>query len=382
MEVIIGDVDTCTWIHEIIEERSMCDEEGCQGEIYLRDGRALKVWWQESHDESVSPSSDYDPKLNPLIAEGLLGYLLNKIDGYFVHTLGVYECNDKHYLITEEVPGSTLHDVRKGYVRHNPDILDSIAFRVAYSLYNAHGALNFVHNDLTSHSRNIMITKYHADEDPVNQPFIVDEKTYQVPTFGVYPTIIDFGASTIDPEADSGRDACGVLMIVSYDGKVAQSEFHEANITTCRTRMLEPEFKTGFTIEDIFKEDAFNHFQQSYEHIMNDITLDIVRRAVDMRANLEIASKGADYRTILLYTFESQHSRSLVELSGLTDKFPAFLLLKGINGKTLVTIANDIIKEKYPDSGLVIGLDIDNDEFIINVIWNYDGYIQHLEADG
>lgn len=169
----------------------------------------------ESNCEIAIKSTDYESKKREIIHEAFIGInvtnlLIKKIPN-FCYIFGMYENNDKTYLISEHVEGQTL----QGYINSKEFSIsdfDKILIQIALALNMAYKRNKFLHYDLTPW--NIIIQKF-------NEPRTIE---YEVEGFRnikietkLIPVIIDYGKSMAVVEGQTYKKLYDVKTDSSHD---------------------------------------------------------------------------------------------------------------------------------------------------------------------
>lgn len=124
-----------------------------------------------------------------------LGIFTDKVSPEFRKAANPFNYGKSYAVNTDILVTEYIKDGRKfcSFIKNkriSEDIILSIVKQVLLAIMIAQKKQNFTHYDL--HSNNILIRK--CDPNTVFK-YIIDGKTYVVPTYGYYPVIIDFGFS-------------------------------------------------------------------------------------------------------------------------------------------------------------------------------------------
>lgn len=110
----------------------------------------------------------------------------------FVHTLGIFHCQQKEIILAcEKIPGITLDKALKTN-KLTFEMFTNIFCQLLLALEIAQRECCFCHYDL--HASNIVLRPI---QKPYSYTVVIDQKEYHVVATKYIPTIIDFGTSTI-----------------------------------------------------------------------------------------------------------------------------------------------------------------------------------------
>tara|TARA_B100000886_G_scaffold171905_1_gene117647 strand:- start:1067 stop:2734 length:1668 start_codon:yes stop_codon:yes gene_type:complete len=175
--------------------------------------------------------------------------------------------------------------------------LESAIFQIITILFTYQKVFKFTHNDL--HTNNIM----YVPTDETHITYIIEGKTYKVPTFGKMYKIIDFGRS-----------------IYQYQGKLLCSDSFSSNGTAHTQYNFGPYYNPKKpVIEPNYSFDLCRLACSIFDFICDDIT------------NINTYRKTTPVYDLIFSWLYDDNNRNMLYRSNGDDKYPGFKLYKMIS---------------------------------------------------
>ena len=175
--------------------------------------------------------------------------------------------------------------------------LESAIFQIITILFTYQKVFKFTHNDL--HTNNIM----YIPTDETHITYIIEGKTYKVPTFGKIYKIIDFGRS-----------------IYQYQGKLLCSDSFSSNGTAHTQYNFGPYYNPKKpVIEPNYSFDLCRLACSIFDFICDDIT------------NINTYRKTTPVYDLIFSWLYDDNNRNMLYRSNGNDKYPGFKLYKMIS---------------------------------------------------
>ena len=175
--------------------------------------------------------------------------------------------------------------------------LESAIFQIITILFTYQKVFKFTHNDL--HTNNIM----YIPTDQTHITYIIEGKTYQVPTFGKIYKIIDFGRS-----------------IYQYQGKLLCSDSFSSNGTAHTQYNFGPYYNPKKpVIEPNYSFDLCRLACSMFDFICDDIT------------NINTYRQSTPVYDLIFSWLYDDNNRNMLYRSNGDDKYPGFKLYKMIS---------------------------------------------------
>ena len=175
--------------------------------------------------------------------------------------------------------------------------LESAIFQIITILFTYQKVFKFTHNDL--HTNNIM----YVPTDETHITYMIEGKTYKVPTFGKIYKIIDFGRS-----------------IYQYQGKLLCSDSFSSNGTAHTQYNFGPYYNPKKpVIEPNYSFDLCRLACSIFDFICDDI------------ANINTYRKTTPVYDLIFSWLYDDNNRNMLYRSNGNDKYPGFKLYKMIS---------------------------------------------------
>ena len=175
--------------------------------------------------------------------------------------------------------------------------LESAIFQIITILFTYQKVFKFTHNDL--HTNNIM----YVPTDETHITYIIEGKTYKVPTFGKIYKIIDFGRS-----------------IYQYQGKLLCSDSFSSNGTAHTQYNFGPYYNPNKpVIEPNYSFDLCRLACSIFDFICDDIT------------NINTYRQSTPVYDLIFSWLYDDNNRNMLYRSNGDDKYPGFKLYKMIS---------------------------------------------------